>query len=46
MTHVFVGIESGNDMKLAKLNKNVTCRDNAICLEMLRDEPIVTQMGS
>jgi len=45
MTHVFVGIESGNDLELTKFNKHVTREENAQCLHFLKDEPVVTQIG-
>ncbi len=45
MTHVFIGIESGNDFELSKLNKKLSSRENAQFLYFLKDEPLVTQIG-
>ena len=45
MTHVFIGIESGNDFELSKLNKKLSSKENAQCLDVLKDEPLVTQIG-
>ncbi len=45
MTHIFIGIESGNDFELSKLNKKVSSRKNAQCLNFLNEEPLVTQIG-